>query len=58
MSHQFEKNPEKVRGMRPDALSQMLALASVRPGGRYLIMDGVGGAIAAAVLDRLGGKRR
>ena len=33
----------------------MLNLASVRPGGRYLVVDEASGVLVAGVLERLGG---
>lgn len=51
----FDKSPEKIRYMRKDALSQVLSFGSVRPGGRYLVVDGVSGLLVGAVLERLGG---
>ncbi|EPQ31091.1 uncharacterized protein PFL1_01280 [Pseudozyma flocculosa PF-1] len=53
--YNFEKNPDKIRWLRPDALAQCLSFASVRPGGRYLVVDGVSGLLTGAVLERLGG---
>lgn len=53
--YNFERNPEKIRGMRPDALSQLLSFADVRAGGKYVIVDGVGGLLTGAVLERMGG---
>lgn len=35
----------------------MLNLASVRPGGRYLVVDEASGVLVAGVLDRLGGNK-
>ncbi|KAJ9473923.1 tRNA (adenine(58)-N(1))-methyltransferase non-catalytic subunit TRM6 [Pseudozyma hubeiensis] len=51
----FDKSPEKIRYIRKDALSQVLSFGSVRPGGRYLVVDGVSGLLVGAVLERLGG---
>lgn len=51
----FEKSPEKIRWIRKDALSQVLSFGSVRPGGRYLVVDGVSGLLVGSVLERLGG---
>lgn len=51
----FTKDPHRVRFMRPDALAQMVTLANVHPGRRFLVVDDTGGLILAAVLDRLGG---
>lgn len=42
--------------MRPDALAQLLSFANVGAGGRYIVVDGVGGALVGAVLERLGGE--
>ena len=41
--------------MRIDSLTQMLNLANIRPGGRYLVVDDASGLVAAGVLTRLGG---
>lgn len=51
----FEKAPEKIRWIRKDALSQVLSFGSVRPGGRYLVVDGISGLLVGSVLERLGG---
>lgn len=51
----FDKAPEKIRWIRKDALSQVLSFGSVRPGGRYLVVDGVSGLLVGSVLERLGG---
>ena len=52
----FNKDQNRLRDIRPDSLAQMLNLASVRPGGRYLVVDDASGVVVSAVLDRLGGK--
>lgn len=54
-AYHFERSPEKVRGMRSDALAQCLSFANVQAGGKYLIVDGIGGLLTGAVLERLGG---
>ncbi|KAL4070689.1 Gcd10p family-domain-containing protein [Scleroderma citrinum] len=54
----FKKDHHRIRDIRVDTLSQMLNLANVRPGGRYIIVDEASGLIVAAVLDRLGGECR
>ncbi|KAK0565018.1 tRNA (adenine(58)-N(1))-methyltransferase non-catalytic subunit trm6 [Tilletia horrida] len=54
----FERAPEKIRFLRPDALAHCLAYGSVRPGGRYIVVDGVGGLLVGAILERLGGQGR
>lgn len=54
----FETNPQAIRGLRPDALSQMMCAANVRPGWRGLVVEDVGGLVVGAVLERLGGQRQ
>lgn len=51
----YKKDQSRLRDVRADALSQMLNLASVRPGGRYIVVDEASGILVAGVLDRLGG---
>lgn len=53
----YTKDQSRLRDIRADALSQMLNLASVRPGGRYIVVDEASGILVAGVLDRLGGDR-
>ncbi|KAK7058469.1 tRNA (adenine(58)-N(1))-methyltransferase non-catalytic subunit trm6 [Paramarasmius palmivorus] len=54
----FNKDQNRVRDIRPDSLSQMLLLANIRPGGRYLAIDDASGLVVASILDRLGGEGR
>ncbi|KAF8578320.1 Gcd10p-domain-containing protein [Ramaria rubella] len=54
----FAKDPTRIREVRPDALAQMLTLANIHPGGRYLVVDDGGGILVAGVLERLGGQGR
>ncbi|EJF67268.1 Gcd10p-domain-containing protein [Dichomitus squalens LYAD-421 SS1] len=54
----FHKDQNRLRDIRPDALAQILNLANVRPGGRYLVVDDASGVVVSAVLDRLGGQGR
>lgn len=56
--YNFEKDSEKVRGLRFDALAHTLSFAGIAPGGRYLVVDGVGGLLAGAMLERMGGEGR
>ena len=51
------KDQNRLRDIRADALSQMLNLVSVRPGGRYLVVDEASGVLVAGVLERLGGNQ-
>lgn len=53
--YNFERHPDKIRWLRPDALSQLLSFADVRAGGKYLVVDGVGGLLTGAILERMGG---
>ena len=53
----YTKDQNRLRDIRVDALSQMLNLASVRPGGRYIVVDDASGILVAGVLDRLGGNK-
>lgn len=51
----FNKDRNRTREFRPDTLAQMLNLANVRPGGRYLVVDDASGLLISAVLERVGG---
>ncbi len=51
----FNKDQSRLRDIRPDTLSQLLSLANIRPGGRYIAVDDASGVIVAGILDRLGG---
>lgn len=53
----FNKDQNRIRDIRPDTLSQMLAMANVLPGGRYLAVDDASGLVAAAILERMGGTK-
>lgn len=54
----FNKDQNRLRDIRPDTLSQMLNLANIRPGGRYLAVDDASGVVVAGILERLGGNGR
>lgn len=51
----FSKDQNRVRDLRVDTLSQMLNLANVRPGGRYIAVDDASGLLVSGLLERLGG---
>jgi tRNA (adenine-N(1)-)-methyltransferase non-catalytic subunit len=51
----FVKDQNRIRDLRVDSLSQLLNLANVRPGGRYLAVDDASGLLVASILERLGG---
>ncbi|GJE89581.1 Gcd10p-domain-containing protein [Phanerochaete sordida] len=54
----FNKDATRLRDIRPDALSQILNLASIRPGGRYLCVDDASGIVVTGILQRLAGEGR
>lgn len=49
---------DKIRGLRSDSLSSMLSLVGVAPGRKFIVVDGVGGLLAGAMLERMGGEGR
>lgn len=53
----FTKDQTRLRDLRIDSLAQMLNLANVRPGGRYLAVDDASGIVVAGILERMGGKQ-
>ncbi|KAI0059451.1 Gcd10p-domain-containing protein [Artomyces pyxidatus] len=54
----FKKDQNRIRDLRIDELSQMMNLANIRPGGRYLAVDDASGMVVSAILERLGGSGR
>lgn len=54
----FTKDQNRVRDIRADTLAQMLNMAGIRPGGRYIAVDDASGLVVAGILDRLGGNGR
>jgi len=52
----FAKDMSRIRDIRIDSLSQMLNMANVSPGGRYLVVDDASGMLVSAVLKRIGGE--
>ncbi|TFK19974.1 Gcd10p-domain-containing protein [Coprinopsis marcescibilis] len=54
----FNKDQNRIRDLRMDSLAQVLNLANIRPGGRYLVVDDASGLIVAGILNRLGGEGR
>eukprot|EP00051_Salpingoeca_urceolata_P029055 m.488823 g.488823 ORF g.488823 m.488823 type:complete len:472 (-) comp26105_c0_seq1:64-1479(-) len=51
----FDRGPMKICFLRHDSLAMMLSRADVRPFSKVLVLDTVGGLLAAAVIERLGG---
>jgi tRNA (adenine-N(1)-)-methyltransferase non-catalytic subunit len=59
LTERYERDSsDRIRGLRSDSLSNMLSLGGVGPGGRYLVVDGVGGLLVGAMLERMGGEGR
>ncbi|KAJ7786619.1 Gcd10p family-domain-containing protein [Mycena metata] len=56
--HWFRKDQTRIRDIRIDALSQILNMANIRPGGRYLAVDDASGLIVSGILERMGGEGR
>ncbi|KAJ7293039.1 Gcd10p family-domain-containing protein [Mycena rebaudengoi] len=54
----FTKDQNRIRDIRVDALSQILNMANIRPGGRYLAVDDASGLIVSGILERMGGSGR
>ncbi|KAG0261549.1 tRNA (adenine(58)-N(1))-methyltransferase non-catalytic subunit trm6 [Actinomortierella ambigua] len=53
--HFYLRNPAKIRDMRTDTLAQMMCLANIHAGGRYLVVDDLQGMVVSAIAERLGG---
>ncbi|KAI8144260.1 Gcd10p family-domain-containing protein [Fennellomyces sp. T-0311] len=53
--HFFTKNPDKIKNMRIDTLSQMLNLANVHANSKMLVVDDTQGLIISAVAERMAG---
>lgn len=53
----FTKDQNRIRDLRADTLSQMMNMANIRPGGRYLAVDDASGMVVSAIMERMGGKR-
>jgi tRNA (adenine-N(1)-)-methyltransferase non-catalytic subunit len=54
VNHYALRAPQSILHLREDTMSQLLVLANVRPGGRYLLVDDTGGLVTAAMLERMG----
>lgn len=54
VNHYAQRSPLSILQLREDTLSQLLVLANVRPGGRYLVVDDTGGLVTAGILERMG----
>lgn len=58
MEYYHARTPATILSLRRDTLSQLLNLANIRPGGRYLVIDDCGGLLIGSILERLGGHGR
>lgn len=55
-SYLFDKDPVKIQYLRVDTLGQIANLANLRPGGKFIVIDSIGGLLVATALERLGGE--
>lgn len=51
-NHMIEREPSKILDLRLDTLGQVLNLANVQFGGKYLLMDDTKGLLMGAVIER------
>ncbi|KAI9249440.1 Gcd10p family-domain-containing protein [Phascolomyces articulosus] len=51
----FTKNPDKIKSMRVDTLSQIISLANVHANSKMLVVDDTQGLVVSAVAERMGG---
>ena len=54
VNHYALRSPQSILHLREDTLSQLLVLSNARPGGRYLVVDDIGGLVTAAMMDQMG----
>lgn len=52
----FNKDKGRIHDIRSDTLAQMMNLANIRPGGKYLAVDDASGLIASSILARMDGE--
>jgi len=51
----FNKDQNRIRDLRADTLSQMMNMANIKPGGRFIAVDDASGMLVSGILERLGG---
>ena len=51
-THFIDREPHKIMDMRLDTLGQVLNLANVQYGGKYLVMDDTKGMLLGAIIER------
>lgn len=54
--YHFNKDPESIKDLRPDVLSQLLSNGNVRPGSKLLLVEDTHGLVTAACVERMGGQ--
>jgi tRNA (adenine58-N1)-methyltransferase non-catalytic subunit len=52
----FNKDQNRIRDLRADTISQMMSMANIKPGGRYIAVDDASGMVISGILERMGGK--
>ncbi|WVQ95674.1 hypothetical protein IAU59_002772 [Kwoniella sp. CBS 9459] len=58
LSHYNERSPASILHLRADTHAQLLNMANIRPGGKYLVVDDTGGLVTASIIDRMGAEGR
>lgn len=58
IDYHLARSSANILNIRRDSISQLLNLASIRPGGRYLVVEDTSGLVLAAILERMGGQGR
>ncbi|RCH90847.1 tRNA (adenine(58)-N(1))-methyltransferase non-catalytic subunit trm6, partial [Rhizopus stolonifer] len=51
----FTKNPDKIKNLRIDTLSQLLSLGNIHANSKLLVIDDTQGLIVSSLLERMGG---
>ncbi|OCF43283.1 tRNA (adenine-N(1)-)-methyltransferase non-catalytic subunit TRM6 [Kwoniella heveanensis CBS 569] len=58
LSHYTERSPASILHLRADTHAQLLNMANIRPGSRYLVVDDTGGLVTASIIERMGAEGR
>ncbi|WVF68178.1 hypothetical protein IAT40_002943 [Kwoniella sp. CBS 6097] len=58
LSHYTERSPASILHLRADTHAQLLNMANIRPGGKYLVVDDTGGLVTASIIERMGAEGR
>jgi hypothetical protein len=51
IDYHLARSSANILNIRRDSISQLLNLASIRPGGRYLVVEDTSGLVLAAILQ-------